>query len=210
MRPSRARHIRDPRSARVRTAALAVLVTAFGAVATVASAPTATAQTAPAAKSPHVIRLNDEGFVTRLGPVRVVGGRPTLPNAYRAFGRPSSERGKRTVRYVEWRAAGVSITGATLGGCRRTRCRTDELQVQSARVTGPRWQTAEGLRVGDPTARVAELYDVDVPAGDDSRDVVVADAYYPVGGDGDLPTVTARIRDGIVKGFDVWVGGAGD
>jgi hypothetical protein len=57
---------------------------------------------------------------------------------------------------------------------------------------------------------VAELYDVKVPAGDDSGDVVVADAYYPVGGDGDIPTVTVRIRDGIVKGFDVWVGGAGD
>lgn len=195
---------------RPRTTAVGLLVAALGAAAAVTGAPAATAQTAPAPQPPHVIRLNDEGFVTRLGPVRVVARRPTLPNAYRAFGRPSSERGKRTVRYVGWRAAGVSITGVTLGGCRRTRCRTDELFVQSALVTGPRWQTAEGLRVGDPTSRVAELYDVDVPAGDDSRDVVVADAYYPVGGDGDIPTVTARIRDGFVKGFDVWVGGAGD
>jgi hypothetical protein len=192
-----------------RATGVGALLTTLTAAAAVGGAPAATAQTAPAPKPPQVIRVTDEGFVSRLGPVRVVGRRPSLPNAYRAFGRPSSERGKRNVRYVGWRAAGVSITGATFGLCRRSRCRTDELYVQSARVTGPRWQTAEGLRVGDPAARLTELYDLDVP-GDGSGEVVVADAYYPVGGDGDIPTVTARIRDGVVKGFDVWVGGAGE
>jgi hypothetical protein len=149
--------------------------------------------------------------VSKLGPVRVNTRTSNLSNAYRSFGRPTSATGKGTVRRVRWETAGVSIVATTFGGCRRrTRCRTDELLVQTARVTGPRWQTMAGLRVGDPGARIAELYPKhDAPADGDGN-VVLTTAYSEIGDPGEIPIVTARVRGGVVAGFDVWVGAAGD
>lgn len=174
------------------------------------AAPSAAAQAAPAPKPPHVVRTSSDGFVTKLGPVRVATRTASLSGAYRAFGRPTSASGKGNVRRVRWKAAGVSIVAATFGGCRRRTCATRELKIQSARVTGPRWQTAAGLRVGEPAARIPELYDdARVPA-DGTGTVVLQDAYSPIGDGGDIPIVTARVRGGVVIGFDVWVGGAGE
>lgn len=170
------------------------------------AAPPAGAQ---APKAPHVIRTNSDGWVSRLGPVNVDGRAPSLPNAYRAFGRPTSATGSRSLRRVRWKAAGVSIVATTFGGCRSQTCRTNELHVQSARVSGPRWQTSAGLRVGDPMARIAELYSAKPPA-DASANVVVQKGRNPFGDGGDLPIVTAQVRGGVVKAFDVWVGGAGE
>lgn len=114
------------------------------------------------------------------------------------------------MRRVRWQTAGVSIVAATFGGCRRRTCTTSELRIQSARVTGPRWQTAAGLRVGEPAARIAEVYDdVRVPS-DGIGNVVLQDAFSPIGDGGDIPIVTARVRGGVVTGLDVWVGGAGE
>jgi hypothetical protein len=164
---------------------------------------------AQAPKPPHVLRTNADGWVSRLGPVRVDGRRPSLPNAYRAFGRPTSATGSGNLRRVRWKAAGVSIVATTFGLCRRRTCATSELHVQSARVSGPRWQTAAGLRVGDPMARIGELYSADPPA-DGSANVVVQDVPNPFGDGGDLAIVTAEVRGGVVRALRVWVGGAGE
>ncbi|MEV4419493.1 hypothetical protein AB0L40_05880 [Patulibacter sp. NPDC049589] len=190
-----------------RRAALAAGLAAS--IAAVAGPSAAQAQ-APAPKSPHVLTTTSEGFLSRLGPVRVNTRTSTLSAAYRAFGRPTTSRGKGTLRRVRWKAAGVSIVAATFGGCRRKACRTSELRIQSARVTGPRWQTAAGLRVGEPMARIAELYVDATPPADGSGDVVLQDAFSYVGEGGDIPIVTARVRGGVVSGFDVWVGAAGE
>jgi hypothetical protein len=166
---------------------------------------------ASAEQSPHVLRTSKEGFVTHLGPVRVNARNATLANAYRAFGRPSSSSGRGTVRRVRWKAAGVSIVATTLGGCRRrTRCRTDELYVGTARVSGPRWQTSAGLKVGDPVARITELYPDAEPPTDGSGGLVVQEAYYPYGDGGYAPTITAKVRAGVVSGFAVVVGAQGE
>jgi hypothetical protein len=182
----------------------------LGALAAAPIAFTATpAADAQAPKPPHVVRTNADGWVSRLGPVGVDGRRPSLPNAYRAFGRPTSATGSGNLRRVRWKDAGVSIVATTFGGCRRRTCATNELHVQSARVSGPRWQTAAGLRVGDPMARIGELYPTDPPA-DGSANVVVQDVPNPFGDGGDLAIVTAEVRGGVVKAFRVWVGGAGE
>jgi len=188
---------------------------ALAAVATALAGTTATAQAqtppALAPKPPHVLETDGEGYVSKLGPVRVNTRTSNLSNAYRAFGRPSSSSGKANVRRVRWKDAGVSIVGVTFGGCRRPkRCRTDELLVQSARVTGPRWQTAAGLKVGDPATRVPELYRRKKAPSDGSGNVVLTTAFSQIGDPGDIPIVTARVRGGVVTGFDVWVGAAGD
>jgi hypothetical protein len=142
--------------------------------------------------------------------VRVNTRTSNLSNAYRAFGRPSSSSGRANVRRVRWKAAGVSIVGVTFGGCRRRTCRTNELLVQSARVTGLRWQTAAGLKVGDPATRIPELYPRKTAPSDGSGNVVLTTAYSQIGDPGDIPIVTARVRGAVVTGFDVWVGAAGD
>jgi hypothetical protein len=173
------------------------------------AAPSAQGQ-APTPKPPHVIRTTDD-HVSKLGPVRVNTRTSNLSNAYRSFGRPSSVTGKGTTRRVRWNAAGVSIVAATFGGCRRrTRCRTDELLVQAARVTGPRWQTMAGLRIGDPGIRISELYPQrDAPADGDG-DVVLTTAYTEIGDPREIPIVTAQVRGGVIAGFVVWIGAAGD
>lgn len=173
-------------------------------------APAASAQAPPAPKPPHVLQTGTDDYLTHLGPVRVNTRTSRLSGAYRAFGRPSSASGKANVRRVRWKAAGVSILGVTFGGCRRKTCRTSELLIQSARVTGPRWQTEAGLRVGDPAARIAELYPEKTAPSDGSGDVVLQDAFSQIGEPGDIPIVTALVRGNVVAGFDVWVGNAGD
>lgn len=188
--------------------ALAPLVAALASTAAVA--PVAHAQAPSAPKPPHVLQTDGEGYVSRLGPVRVNTRTSNLSNAYRAFGRPSSSSGRANVRRVRWKAAGVSIVGVTFGGCRRRTCRTNELLVQSARVTGPRWQTADGLKVGDPATRIPELYPRKNAPSDGSANVVLTTAYSQIGDPGDIPIVTARVRGAVVTGFDVWVGAAGD
>lgn len=185
-------------------------VVAAAALATGPGSAPAAAQAAPPPKPPHVVRTNADGFVTRLGPVRVATRTSNLSGAYRAFGRPTSASGRGNVRRVRWKAAGVSIVAATFGGCRRSTCATRELRIQSARVTGPRWQTAAGLRVGEPATRIAALYDGAEGPEDGSGTVVLQDAYSPIGDGGEIPIVTARVRGGVVTGFDVWVGGAGE
>lgn len=166
---------------------------------------------APDGKPPHVLTLNADGFLTRLGPVRVGTRASSLARAYAVFGRPTTDRGTGTLRRVRWSTAGISVVGLTLGGCRNPdRCRTNELRIQTARVTGPRWQTATGLRVGDPAARIDELYPQASAPADGTGNVVVADAYSAIGDGGDIPILTARVRDDVVTGFDVWIGDAGD
>lgn len=173
-------------------------------------APAASAQTPAPPKPPHVLKTGATDYLTHLGPVRVNTRTSSLSGAYRAFGKPSSARGKANVRRVRWKGAGVEILGVTFGSCRRKTCRTSELLIQSARVTGPRWQTMAGLRVGDPAARIAELYPGEEAPSDGKGDVVVQDAFSQIGDAGDIPIVTALVRKGVVAGFDVWVGNAGD
>ena len=197
-------------SARRRIAPAAASVT-LAVLAVGVVAPSAQCQApAPTPKPPHVIRTTDD-YVSKLGPVRVNTRTSNLSNAYRAFGRPSSVTGKGTTRRVRWNAAGVSIVATTFGGCRRrTRCRTDELLVQAARVTGPRWQTMAGLRIGDPGTRISELYPQrDAPADGDG-DVVLTTAYSEIGDPGEIPIITAQVRGGLIAGFVVWIGAAGD
>ena len=194
---------RRPRAA----AALAASATiALG----LALAPTAPAQAPLAPKPPHVLKTADTDYLSHLGPVRVNTRTSSLSDAYRAFGKPSSERPDENVKRVKWKAAGVEILGVTFGACRRKTCRTKELKIQSARVTGPRWQTEAGLPVGAPAARIAELYPGRKAPSDGSGDVVLQDAFTRIGDARDIPIVTARVRKGVVAGFDVWVGNAGD
>lgn len=185
--------------------AVAALGLALGGIA----ASSVNAQT-PAEKPPHVLKASKDGFITGLGPVRVNARNATLANAYRVFGRPSSSSGRGTIRRVSWKKAGVSIVAATLGGCRRKACRTDELYVATARVSGPRWQTAAGLKVGDPASRIAELYPDAEPPSDGSGGIAVQEAYFPYGDGGYAPTITAKVRAGVVSGFVVNVGAQGE
>jgi hypothetical protein len=195
-------------SRRRRSVLAAVVVAGTTGVAVVGAGPVG-AQ-APAPKPPHVLATAEDGNLSRFGPIRVSGRSATLADAYRVFGRATSTRGSGNSRRVHWRAAGVTVNAVTYGSCRKRRCSRTELKIQSARVSGPRWQTAAGLTVGDPMARIAEVYDGASAPGDGSGEVVVVDAETRFGDGGRIPIVTARVRGGVVTSFDVWVGSAGE
>lgn len=214
--PSPASGPRDPgtarpvRRGRTRATATVTVAVALTAAIGVAASP-ADAQAPPPPKAPHVLQTDAEGYISHLGPVRVNTRTSNLSNAYRAFGRPSTSATRDNVRRVRWKAAGVSILAVTFGACRRPRaCSTKELLVQSARVTGPRWQTVAGLKVGDAATRIPELYPKKKAPADGSGNVVLTTAFTQIGDPRNIPIVTARVRGGTVSGFDVWVGAAGD
>ncbi len=181
-----------------------------GTAALAATGPPAAGAQAPAAKPPHLVRTDDTGRVTHLGPVRVGTRRASLADAYRVFGRASTTSGTGNVRRVRWRAAGVYLTTVTFGGCRRRTCARTELRIQRASLSGPRWRTAAGLGVGEPASRIAELYPGTRVPADGSGNVVLVAMRSPFGDGRRISTVTARVRGGVVRSFDVWVGDAGD
>lgn len=66
-----------------------------------------------------------------------------------------------------------------------------------------------GLKVGDPAARVTELYPDATLPGDGSGDITVVGASSAVGDGGDISIIEARVRGSVVTGFNVYVGDAG-
>jgi hypothetical protein len=88
---------------------------------------------------------------------------PTLRGATEALGPPTACR---TIRHAthgraSWRSLGVSIDLLTYGGLPegRNACSAPaRIHVNWVRVTGTRWVTSRGLRVGDPVAKLRRLY----------------------------------------------------
>jgi hypothetical protein len=59
-----------------------------------------------------------------------------------------------------WRSLGVTIRLSTLGGLGvgETLCTSRRSPISSVRVSGRRWYTSKGLRVGDSVSRLRSLY----------------------------------------------------
>ena len=84
----------------------------------------------------------------------------TLAGALRQFGRPTSIRRGRaydaTSCYVAWRPLGLRMTFSKRG--RGNPCDPRSGEFAHALMTGARWRTAKGLRIGDPRRRLRTLY----------------------------------------------------
>lgn len=110
-----------------------------------------------------------QSFVLRAGPSyqRVgdftVRRDPTYRGAIRAFGEASRCRLVSGPTFVEasWRPLGLIILLVTFGGMPEgeTGCtRPDLIHISTIHITGTRWYTAAGLKVGQSGARLRQLY----------------------------------------------------
>ncbi len=158
--------------------------------------PTGTS-TAPA--EPLVIRV-DGRDVDMAG---IGTAKPLLADAIRRFGPPSSQREiDGSACHVRW-PIGLFAIYANLGGGEP--CDPETGRLQGGALTGERWQTAEGLAVGDPEARLHELYPDAV--ADENR-WTLATAEGPGGAEAGI--LSASIQEGTVIQIQTYVGAAGD
>jgi hypothetical protein len=151
---------------------------------------------APAASAaPFVIRGD-----YRVGEFRVKAD-GTLGGARAAFGEPSSRVLRGGVCHVDWRSAGVRMTFYNLGG--ESPCDSRTGRFGTAVITGPRWRTSKGLRIGAPSASVGRFF---------PRARYRIDAYYgagwwlvvrttPFGLGDEYPGLLARVRGSRVTAF---------
>lgn len=138
---------------------LVLLATVLAAFGWAGSNPSALGQTA-AAKQSFVLRAGTN--FQRVGDFKVRRD-PTYRGAIRAFGEASRCRLVSGPTFVEasWRPLGLTILLVTFGGMPggETGCtRPDLIRISSIHITGERWYTAAGLKVGQSGARVAQLY----------------------------------------------------
>lgn len=143
------------------------------------------------------------------GPVRVISGdrsagglviaRTTPPQAIAKLGKPGVQRPEPPYSCVlSWKAIGLTLNFIDLNG--KHACKTGALIV--ATITNrPHWQTARGLHVGDPAARVRALYPVaglHTPGGGQSGYwLITRHACKEVGGQA-FPGLLARLKNGHV------------
>jgi len=167
-----------------------------------------------AAPTSHVIRTS--GTIQHLGGWKIERD-PTLRGAIRALGRPTSCRTLDGPDHAvaRWRPLGVAIelrTYATPPRGRTGCTAPGSIQVDHVRVTSRSWVTSLGLRVGDPTTRLRQLYPrarrkpgsywlVTRRGGC----VGVCDTLFVT-----IPVLTAEVRGGKVAALYLHVGAEGD
>jgi hypothetical protein len=151
---------------------------------------------------------------------------PTLRGATAVFGEPSECRILPVTKFslVRWRQLGLRMEFGSYGGYPRggNACVSRaHARLSRVYVTGPRWRTSRGLRVGDTQDRLAELYpkanrvrgaDIDWAGADPGRwrgwwlvvRVTHIGEFHP------YPALLARVGRGRVSEFVVHVGAQGD
>jgi hypothetical protein len=95
-----------------------------------------------------------------LGPLRVRDA-ATFQDAIDVFGAPDACTKRSWFSMAVWRTLGFRLRVTTLGGLTpaKTFC-TDprHVHIDSAVMTGTRWHTVRGLRIGDTAAKLHRLY----------------------------------------------------
>jgi hypothetical protein len=150
----------------------------------------------------------DDGQVARVGSLRA-GGDLRLRNAVRAYGRPSEKRPRGGTQSCtrRWKRAGISVLGTTFDSPPRRRCDTRRLHIQRIVVNGAGWTTDAGLAVGEPLARLRELYPDAERSGKRGYALEIFDFGF---GTEPTPTLVATVSRDVVVRFEIWVGAAGD
>ena len=146
------------------------------------------------------------GRVLRIGDLRPQRD-ATVAAARAAFGRPSSRRDRGNLCPIAWRAIGVRILFANFGGGSACAPRLGRAQV--AVVSGRRWRTAQGLRIGATPGRLREVY----PGADrvGARSYRIVTGRSVIGSDdGPYAVVSARLSRGRISSFRLFVGAAGE
>jgi hypothetical protein len=160
---------------------------------------------APAAGQSPTIATED-AFVTRIGTFQP-SQNPRLSAAIRAFGPPSSRRGRGSACTVRWRGIGLKIVFANFGSPGVSTCRGSVGRAQSFVATGPGFATATGLAPGQPSTQIKALYpDTEFEKGA----WTLVSAANPYGDGSESPVLRAFAKDGQVASLAGWIGGAGE
>ena len=126
--------------------------------------------------------------VSELGGFRANGSHGTLRNAIKAWGKPSTRKsGGGGFCDVNWSTVGVKAVFRS--GC------GDSARIQWARLRSKRWTTERGLHVGDPTAKLKQLY----PGAEFTVGAFWLYKAYDAFVQGNAPIVTAQSKGGAVS-----------
>ena len=157
----------------------------------------------PAAASARslTIRVNSDGFVSRLGPLHPLR-HPFLRDARAAFGTPTSVRASRGECRARWAPLRLKTLFTSFGGISDF---CGEGRLQTAVIRSRVWRTWKGLRVGMRSSRIPELH----PAAEFTRGKWVI-ATQSLFGSEPAPTVSAHVRGGRVRALSLFIGAAGD
>jgi hypothetical protein len=182
----------------------------LAAAAAAALSAAATLTTPPAAAArPFVIEAR--GSETGPGVVRAIGNfrparNPRLRAAIRAYGEPTASSGGGEICRVRWEELGVRIVFQNFGGV--DSCEPSGGRAQKAVVEGDnRWRTLKGLRLGNTVARLQQLYP---NARRTPRGFRLAEGILPFGAPVRYAVLGARIANGRVRAFTLFIGAAGD
>lgn len=123
----------------------------------------------------------------------------TLDGAIRAFGRPTSlRRGRYQNCTARWADLALRINFYNLGG--QDPCVRQYGFFSDATMVGREWQTAKGLRIGDPAHKLYALYR---PRRFRGAWAWLITRYVPWGGSFGYPGLSAKIHRGWVTAFKV-------
>jgi hypothetical protein len=147
------------------------------------------------------IRVNSDGFVSRLGPLHPLR-HPFLRDARAAFGTPTSVRASRGECRARWAPLRLKTLFTSFGGISDF---CGEGRLQTAVVRSRVWRTWKGLRVGMRSSRIPVLH----PTAEFTRGKWVL-ATQSVFGNDPAPTVSAHVRGGRVRALSLFIGAAGD
>jgi hypothetical protein len=151
-----------------------------------------------------VIKVRSK-HVSSLGGFRTSGNHGTLRGAIRAWGRPSTRKAiGGTGCRVNWSTVGVKAVFANFGG--GSGCSERGARIQRATLHSKRWTTERGLHVGDPTARLKQLY----PGATFTVSYFWLYKAHDAFVGGDAPIVEAQMKGGAVNLIQVQVNAAGD
>jgi len=122
-----------------------------------------------------------------------------------AYGDPSRVGRQREICHVRWRSVGLAVTFYNLGGANP--CEPAAGRFSQATMTGTRWRTSVGLRVGDRVSRLRALY----------RQAKSRSAWWwlvtrrtPFGDGGSYPGLAAKVQGGRVTALRVAYPAGGD
>jgi hypothetical protein len=145
------------------------------------------------------------------------GGMPnpgTLRQAIARFGRPSSmqDDGSGVDCFVRWDALGIRALFQDFGATDSASCLpADAFTLSEASLTGSRWMTSTGVRIGDPLGQLRAAYPDAAHPADCVTDHVPDSSWWrllrtpdPLGGPGSfICTLAAIVRDGRVAQFEL-------
>ena len=156
------------------------------------------AVSAALASAPYVIRADE-----RIGPFAVKRD-GSMKGLRAAFGAPTLLRRNGLSCFARWRPHGLAVELYNLGGANPC---SPAGRFGAATMTGARWRTTVGLRIGDPSSRVRRLY----------RRATRRGAWFwlvtrrsLIGEGGPYPGLAAKIAGGRVVAFRVRYAAGGD